>query len=287
MRFLSFFTGHKASVLALAGHPEDKYFYSVGADGLVVRWSVDKPDEGDVITRFNGIVPSMVFDKESEVLYCALNQKGVVVLDCKTGKEKATISIPSTSFFSIKHSESKLVVSTNKGELLLIDKEIPKMTKRIGTGLGKGLPFELSNEVFWYSGKCGLSWVKLENDEAKLDAINGENNVVILYMNEQVAMFNEEELELQSIKKPGKSVVRLPFEDKVAKAIGGVNAPNVVALLSNGNLATIEVDKKIASISTRVENMHIGAINDLLWSENYKFVVTAGADKKIGIWSFN
>lgn len=288
MRFLTLFTGHKASVLALAGDPNENYFYSVGADGLVVRWSVNKPDEGDVITRFNGIVASIVFEKESNVLYCALNQKGVVVLDCATGNEKGVVAIPSTSFTSIKFSGKYLMVSTKNGELILIDRVELKIIKRLDFALDKPIKFEIAAGLLWYVGEQGMNWVELSKDDIKPVHTNkSAQGVVLATIGANVVAFDDGVMRIYSPKKHRKSIIEIPMEEEVRLVMGGEKAPALIAFLDNGNLVTVKADKKSALVSSQIQNMHNGAINDLLWSENYKFVASAGADKTIGIWCFN
>lgn len=288
MQFETFCTGHKAPVLALAGNPKESYFFSAGADGLIVRWNVGKPDEGDVITRLNGIVPTLVYDVHSNVLYAALNQKGIMLIDCATGKSELVVPIPSTSFDNLELLGKFGVVSTKNGELLLIEIGTYKIIDRIQTGLEETPSFTLSEGKFLYYGDSEFKWIGLGKDGFDhSDSMYFETNVLLTIVGKNILAFEGEVLHVSSLKKPSKSFNEKFNHGEIKQLLGGSESDFVVAILKNGNLVSIKTGKKEVMANPVVQNVHNGGINDLLWSENYTFVITAGRDKKIGVWRFN
>ena len=189
MQFLSFYTGHKAAVLSLAGHAKEPLFYSAGADGLIVRWSVHDPDQGDVLTRINGIMPSITFDKTSNSLFAALNQKGVVRINCTSGKNELVVPIPSTSFTKIEHLENWLVVITKIGELIVIDTNIWKIVHRITIGPDKVSSFTLAGGKFWSYGLQGIGKIGFEqNNFSKIDEANFSDQAFITAIGSRILL---------------------------------------------------------------------------------------------------
>lgn len=288
MRFESFFTGHKASVLALAGNPKEPFFFSVGADGLVVRWNVHNPDEGDVIIRLNGIVPSMTYDKQSNCLYAVLNQKGILEIDHTKRKSELIVPLPSTSFNKLVVSGRYGIASAKGGELILFELKEKKIIDRIQTGLESTPQFILDEAKLWHYGTQGfdtISWD--ENGFKRSDSIHFKEDVCMTSVGKYIWASEEDFLHMVDMKKQGKIFTIETKHGHFIKLLGSKESGFMVALLKSGDLVTIETSKKNALVGQPVQKEHNGAINDLLWSENYTFVITAGRDKKIGVWRFN
>ena len=131
----SFFEGHRGAVLSLAANIQGKSFYSSGSEGLIVKWHVDKPNEGEVLLRLSGYVSCLAFDKASNILFAAINHKGIFAIDADTGKIMDSSEMPTTSFGSLKLTADYIVFTSKIGEVIVLNKSSLEMVKRIDAGL--------------------------------------------------------------------------------------------------------------------------------------------------------
>lgn len=65
MHKVSQFTGHKASIFALAPFDRPGTFLSGGGDGWIVSWELDNPDLGKLVARISGRIYSLAYLPDS------------------------------------------------------------------------------------------------------------------------------------------------------------------------------------------------------------------------------
>lgn len=290
--FVSFFEGHKGAVLSLAGDPEENYFYSSGIEGLIVRWSLNKPNEGDVITRLPGLVPSICYSKNHDLIYAAINQKGIIAMDSTTGKKVNSVAIPATSFNRLLLLDDYLIVNTNKSELLIIEANTLKVVFRIKTGTSEPPLIASTNKTntFWFKDTKGLQLMNLANREVEksLFAELTGNSIGIGAMGDYLMVLEPTEMIIQNTRKKSSNPILLKSAgDTFSGLHSGVNAPALLAVTNDHAIMELKITGKTIENGLKSKILHNGPINDLLWSENHKFVLSASADKYIGVWRFN
>ena len=289
LKHISFFHGHRGSVLALAD-AESGSFFSSGAEGLIVKWNLANPDDGQVLQKLPGYAASLAFDNSENLLYSGLNHIGVYVLEADRGKIKAKIDLPLVAFKSVDIVDNYLIITSLKGELLLMDKHTYKILKRINTGLDINTSFAIdAKNQLWYNTIKGLRIINLSTLEEKQTEFESEiiTNSIGIY-NDRLITLSNNKIEARNLSRRN-SIISFtnPKVDFFNNLIIKKEEPEFLALSNTNTIVQFQLSKNNIKLIMEAQNAHNGGINQLLWIESYKFVVTAGADKKIGIWDYN
>ena len=118
------FSGHQGAVYSLAAGFRPGTFWSAGGDGLVVEWSLEKPDQGRLLARMPGSVYAMGSLPEMGLLVVAVNRDGFHFIDPEEGRELFSIPAPSNQWFRLLPLPSgKMLAAGSGGALALLDSE--------------------------------------------------------------------------------------------------------------------------------------------------------------------
>lgn len=123
------FLGHSNSIYDLQAYSEHQ-FLSAGSDGMVVKWDLRMPDEGEVIAKIEGSVYSLLLDKGRDFLYVGHNFDGVHKIDLSTKKEVASISLGTAQIFKIETFKDWILIGLSTGELVVCDHHLEVMSKK-------------------------------------------------------------------------------------------------------------------------------------------------------------
>jgi WD40 repeat protein len=119
---LATFSGHKDCVYALCLGPSDGEFFSAGADGAVVLWNVESPENGKMIVRLSSSVYAIFYFQNHNLLLIAANQDGFHLVDLESGKEIWNAATPGKNWFRINALNQNMVVAAGSaGSLVSID----------------------------------------------------------------------------------------------------------------------------------------------------------------------
>lgn len=96
----STFQGHTAAVYALCAF-RGASFLSAGGDGIVVRWHVDRPEQGDAIVHVGEAIFSLHVLAERDLLLIGTGTGRLLVIDLRTRKELQAIEAHAKGIFRI------------------------------------------------------------------------------------------------------------------------------------------------------------------------------------------
>lgn len=115
------FTGHKDCVYTvIAGAKEDE-FISAGGDGLVVQWSLHKPDMGQLLAKMEQSVYALCYLPEYQLLAVAQNYEGIFLINRGKNEIMATASWKAAPIFDMLYDGEKLWAASGDGSILLFD----------------------------------------------------------------------------------------------------------------------------------------------------------------------
>jgi WD40 repeat protein len=289
LQHISFFYGHRGSVLSLTGQIEEKSFYSAGSEGLIVHWNVDKPNEGDVIIKLSGYISCLVFNSRDGILYAAVNHKGLYLIQASSGKILATIETPAISYGNLQVTNNHIIFTTKIGEVIILDKDLQKILKRVNTGINDFCPIHISSNLLCYSSVEGLQCMDLTSLDYKLKSIPVESTIksICSHSNSLIVLSNKslEKWNQKNLKKEAKLDISEIAQPK--QLYINTNAERILILSVFNEIYEYKLDKKGIKFIEKSRIEHNGEINELLWIENYKFVISAGTDKKIGVCQIN
>lgn len=282
-QFAGFYEGHRATVLSLAGSLQHRYFFSVAADGLLVKWDINQPNEGQVLTRISSLMPAICYLPD-DTLVVAVNHKGLLTLNAQTGAKQQFCDLASVSVKKLILAGSWLLVLTTANELLWVEAATLNLMHRWQCR-------ETLTDIVLLGQKI---WVATASGLLQFSLNMGESEAITLLKNiQQLLPWDEKSFLARSANsitkctvKKGMAMANYPFTFNADTKVYGGRLKNKFGLLMVDNTSGKWFDLKKGSLNLHIEvkNPHNANINDLLWIENYKFAITAGADARIGIW---
>ncbi len=287
LQLISYFEGHGGAVTSLVKADIEQTFYSGGSEGLIVRWNLAKPNEGEVLLKLSGYISALVLEPVSNTLYATVNHKGLFSIDIKSRKVVKKIETPSTSFGKMEMSTNFIALSTNIGELLLIDKESLSIKQRIRSSLSEFPSFAIANNNLIYCTNQGINQLDIGKGEEK-KMIFSDNSSSLNLLSDRLIFAATKGLYVWNLVKGRLSKESIRKDDLEIRKICSNPTSLILLALSQKNVITkYKIEKKKISKLETIQIEQNGQINDILWFENHKFVITAGADTKIGVWQLN
>ncbi len=244
---LDSFGGHRDCVYTLENSLQPGQFFSSGADGLVVRWNLNRPDQGELVARVPASVYAMALDPSSGLLWVGQNYEGLHLIDPATKTEVSSLKLTSVAIYDIKLYQQRAFVALSDGVVVVLD--IPALTIR--------------------------SHLKASDKSARTLAINPvEREFAVGYSDHAVRIFDLETLQLKRVMLAHtNSVFTLAY------------SPDFQFLLTAGRDAHLKIWDVEANYALHQDIVaHLFAINHLTFSGDSKLVATASMDKSIKIW---
>ncbi|MFZ5971324.1 MAG: WD40 repeat domain-containing protein [Bacteroidota bacterium] len=124
-------TGHRDAVYTLASAATPHHFFSAAGDGMVVRWDLRHPDEGEVIAKVPRSVYALHYLPQFQHLVVGQNFEGIHLLDTTSKKELASLQLTQAAIFDILLAGPDLLVATGEGTVVVVDREKWVVKKKI------------------------------------------------------------------------------------------------------------------------------------------------------------
>jgi len=93
------YSGHRDCVYVLEKSGDSNRFFSAAGDGMVVRWDMNNPDQGELIAKVDNSVYAMSYVQEREWLLIGQNFKGLHVIDLKKKEEIRNLHFTESAIF--------------------------------------------------------------------------------------------------------------------------------------------------------------------------------------------
>ena len=113
------YKGHKDCIYALEKGLNGSFFSS-GADGLVVRWSLGQPDMGELLVKVPNSVYALELVPNSDLLLVGQNFAGIHLIDLKSKKELFSAAVTKAAIFDIKVYDHWVFLATGDGEVIVL-----------------------------------------------------------------------------------------------------------------------------------------------------------------------
>jgi len=240
-------TGHRDCVYTVEGSDHPAHIFSAGGDGMIVRWNLSSPDEGELIAKLPNSIYAIHHISQRDLLIAGHNYEGIHVLDWKEKKEVASLKLSSASIFDIQSMNNDLIVASGDGSITIIDLENMMVRKKILTS----------------------------EKSARVMAINAHTGEVAVGFSDYfIRIFSMEDYSLKyEFKAHENSVFALRY------------TPDNNFLISGSRDARLKVWDVSAGYTQAGEVVaHLFAINHLAFSPSGKHFVTGSMDKSIKVW---
>ena len=239
-------TGHRDAVYTLQAAANSSDFFSGSGDGMVVRWNLDDPENGELIAKLPNSVYALHYVRQADMLIAGHNYEGIHVLDWRSKKEVGSLKITTAAIFDIQTLGDRLLVAAGDGSISLVDWQMPAILKRIS-------PSEKS---------------------ARTIAVHPSNgDIAVGFSDHSIRVFDQSLSLKHQWQAHQNSVFTLRY------------SPDGATLLSGSRDARLKawtVQKHYEKAEEVVA--HLYAINHIEFSPDGKHFVTCSMDKSIKVW---
>jgi WD40 repeat protein len=123
--------GHRDCVYTLEPGPDIRFFYSAAGDGMIVRWNLDDPENGELLAKMKNSVYALHYRKDENIIIAGQNFEGLHFIDPQSKTEMGSIKISNAQIFDIKSFENKIFVASADGTLYVVDMWTKAFIKKI------------------------------------------------------------------------------------------------------------------------------------------------------------
>lgn len=241
------FTGHRDSVYALQGANKPNLFFSAAGDGMIVKWDLTRPDEGEVVAKLPNSVYAIYYYASKNMLVAGHNYEGIHLVDWLEKKEIGSLQLTKAAIFDIKEWHNSLLIATGEGTVLNVDTERLQILNRNASS-------DKSARV-----------IALHEDRGE---------IAVGYSDHYIRVMDAESLQVKySWKGHANSVFALRY------------TPDGKYLLSGSRDARLKAWDTASDYRQAAEVVaHMYAINHLDFSPDGKHFVTCSMDKSIKVW---
>jgi len=238
--------GHRDAVYTIDGNRESQFFFSGSGDGMIARWNLAEPENGELIAQLPNSVYALHYEPLADTLIAGHNYEGIHLLDWKNKKETGSLKLTAAAIFDIQSFGDQLLVATGEGEIVLVDRKMLSIVNR----------------------------VKASEKSARTIAVNlvgGE--IAVGFSDHFIRVFDEHLVEKYAWRAHQNSVFTLRY------------SPDGKMLLSGSRDARLKA-WAVAARYEKMEEVvaHLYAINHIEFSPDGKHFVTCSMDKSIKVW---
>lgn len=117
------FSGHRDCLYTLAPTGQQDSFLSAGADGLVVQWQLQQPDQGMLLAKAEASIYAMHYQPERDWLFFGQNYDGVRLIEVNSKKNLASVQMTKSAIFCLESWRDKLYAGTGNGQLVILQQD--------------------------------------------------------------------------------------------------------------------------------------------------------------------
>jgi WD40 repeat protein len=240
-------TGHRDCIYTLQGSSDESIFFSGSGDGMIVRWNLKDPDNGEVIAKLPNSVYAMCYHKASGLLIAGHNYEGIHLLAWENKKEVGSLQITKAAIFDIREfGNNKLIVAGGDGSVTLVNAERLSIINRI----------------------------QASDKSARTIAVNEKTGEIAIGFSDHYIRVYDEDLSLKT--------EWLAHDNSVFTLC---YMPNSNQLMSGSRDARLKVWDTQAGYTQAAQIVaHMYAINHVEFSPDGKHFVTCSMDKSIKVW---
>lgn len=287
-------TGHRDCVYTVEASDNAAHIFSAGGDGMIVRWNLSAPEEGELIARLPNSIYAIHYLAKQDLLIAGHNYEGIHLLNWKEKKEITSLKLSPASIFDIQSFENDLFVASGDGSLTVVDLERWLVKKRLCISEKNARVIAinpLAGEMAIGYSDCFISIFSLEDYSMKYKFQAHQNSVFTLRYTPDYKFLIS-----------GSRDARLKAWDVTS---GYVQSAEVVAHLfainhltfspSGKHFATGSMDKsikvwdandlKLLKVIDRARHAgHGTSVNKLLWTSFNDQLVSASDDRTLSVW---
>lgn len=285
--------GHQDCVYSLAPATQESIFFSAGGDGMVVRWDLNNPQEGELVARLPNSVYALHYHREKDLLIAGHNYEGIHVLDWQQKKEIGSLKLGPAAIFDIQSQGNILLVATGDGTVWVLTLEPLQVQYKLKLS-------EKSARVIALNPQRGEVAVGYSDYFIRIFSLT-DFSLIHEFQAHQNSVFTLHYTRDFNYLISGSRDARLKAWDaahytQTAEVVAHLYAINHIALSPSGDhFATGSMDKSIKIWDTASLKLlkvidkarHAGhgtSVNKVWWSTHQNRLVSASDDRSISVW---
>lgn len=240
-------TGHRDCVYTLQSSNTPSIFFSGAGDGMVVKWDLNHPEEGERLAQLSNSIYALHYLPIQNLLIAGHNYEGIHVLDWEHKKEVASLKLTTSAIFDIQSFGKDWFIASGDGALTIVDHENMTIRKR-------------------------LSFSEKNARAIAVNTMRGE--MAVGYSDNYIRVFDLDNFTL-----------KCEWQGHSSSVFSLVYTPDFKFLLSgsrDARLKTWQVESNYAPHREIVA--HLYAINHIAFSPDGKHFVTCSMDKSVKVW---
>ncbi len=124
-------TGHRDCVYTVVGGQDPSIIFSGAGDGLVVKWDLEHPEEGQRIAQLPNSIYALHYLSGPDLLVVGHNYEGIHLLDWKRQKEVGSLKLGTASIFDIQSLGNSCFIASGDGSVTVVDLQTLMVQKRL------------------------------------------------------------------------------------------------------------------------------------------------------------
>jgi WD40 repeat protein len=285
------FTGHRSGIYALIPGDAPRSFLSAGGDGQVVRWDLDRPDDGELIASVDRPVFALAHDHERQLLLIGKDDGRLHVLDLSTRKERHLFAVHRNGIFSIVALPGgRFACAGGDGSLSIWSSDPVELVRQIPIADEKLRDLSIGGDGNWMAVADGGGMIHLLetvdlNEHHRVNAHDGGSTAVIFHPGKPAVLSGGKDGHLRTWGIDGLrpihafpahagTIYRIRF-DPTGTICSTAGRDKTVKLW---DAATLDPQGRF----DRSSNGHARSVNALLWIDGT--LISAGDDGRIIAW---
>ena len=287
------FTGHRGAIYALANGDQPGSFLSGGGDGQVVRWMLDRPDQGELLATVAEPVFAMHVDAAKEILFIGRKDGGLHLLDLASKREARLLDVHTRGVFAIRPmQEDRLICAGGDGSISVWRTPEMDMLRQIPLGEDKVRDIALNGSCSRIAVACGDGTVRvldttLFNELHTLHAHEGGSSSVAWHPHKPILVTAGKDGRLRMWRTDAgfHPMHAFPAHKGPIYAIAFNEDGSLCATASRDKSAKVWDAASFEPVARldRAVGGHAHSVNTLLWTGNAS-LLTAGDDRVIHGW---
>lgn len=288
--------GHQDCIYALASAKDNRYCFSADGKGMVAQWDLARPELGSLIAQVPNSIYSMCLLPDAGELLIGQNFEGLHQINYQQKTETRSLKLTDSYIFDIQLYDDTALVALGDGVITVVDIEAWAVRKHIKASEKSARCIAISPDKEEFAVGFSDNFIRvfdMASGALKYQIEAHKNSVFAL------AYSPDGQFLLSGSRDAHLHIWQARQDYSLHQSIAAhLFAINRLAYSPNGAyFATGSMDKAVKiwdASSFRLLKVldkarhagHGNSVNTLLWTPYEDYLLSAGDDKMIGVWTF-
>ncbi len=289
------YVGHQSSIYTLAEAVDTLHFLSGGADKLIVKWNVEKPDAGEVIAQVSATIYAVCAVPSFHFIGVGTSSGNIHIIDTQQGNEIKNLHFHSAGIFDLKVSLKHHLLFSAGSDGLINVFSLPDFkhlrTFSISSAKLRHIDIdETSDELAIADGNGSFHILQLPDFIIKniIPAHQLSCNMVLFHPNRKtfISAGRDAYIRIWDRLTNFQLLKEIPAHNFAIYDIKYLDGLNLFASASRDKTLKIWTENFdfLKRISLESDKGHINSVNKLYWNTRGQVLFSAGDDKQIMAW---